>query len=580
MSFRIIRVRNRERIFLLFFAWFRYFTYALDGIKGFDLICNGSFIAFFIVFLLKINPNIRHIVILVKILRWGMKREKIIIGTLILSIATTSVRFVGMFFRIYLANTIGSEGIGLYQLILSFYFLMVTLATAGIRVAISKLISEELALKNYSNAKRVLHQSLCISIITGFAAGAVLYCFADYIGSSLLNDKRTVQALLYLAPSLPILAISNCYKGYFYALGKVTQPSIIQMTEQFVRIFLIIYLMDTCLPKGLEYACGAIAIGMTAEEIFALIVVWLFYIMDKKPFAGKTQKKADNMVFKILGISLPLSATSNMNSILRTIENTLIPARLLLYGLPSETAISLYGMIKGMVLPLLFFPSSILTSLSSLLIPSVAGDNALANEKSVSKTLSQVIHFTAISGIWVVAVFVSFPEEIAMAVYNNRQVGTMIKLISYICPFMYLNMVISSALNALGEQISSFMVNTIESVLKISIIYVFVPIYGFDAYLFALFITTILNTVLYLFRLLQVSSILFDISNWIIKPVTAAIIAGILSRYSFLLFQKTSNPILALTSSIIILSLLYLMGLIFSKSINFKGREFYCLKNQ
>ena len=167
-----------------------------------------------------------------------------------------------------------------------------------------------------------------------------------------------------------------------------------------------------------------------------------------------------------------------------------------------------------------------------------------------------------------------------MAVYNNRQVGTMIKLISYICPFMYLNMVISSALNALGEQISSFMVNTIESVLKISIIYVFVPIYGFDAYLFALFITTILNTVLYLFRLLQVSSILFDISNWIIKPVTAAIIAGILSRYSFLLFQKTSNPILALTSSIIILSLLYLMGLIFSKSINFKGREFCCIKNQ
>ncbi|HCS10064.1 MAG TPA: hypothetical protein DIV40_01285, partial [Clostridiales bacterium] len=307
-----------------------------------------------------------------------MKKEKIIIGTLILTIATTSVRFVGMFFRIYLANIIGSEGMGLYQLILSFFFLMVTLATSGIRVAISKLISEQIALGNYSNAKKVLRQSIGISIFTGFAAGAVLYYFADYIGSHILNDSRTVLALLYLAPSLPIMAISNCYKGYFYALGKVTQPSVIQMTEQFVRVFLIIYLMDTFLPKGLEYGCAAVAIGMTAEEIFALFVIWFFYIFDKKPYSNKTQKKADNMIFKILHISVPISATSYINSILRTVENTLIPARLLLYGLSSETAISLYGMIKGMVLPLLFFPSSILTSLSSLLIPAVAGDNALA----------------------------------------------------------------------------------------------------------------------------------------------------------------------------------------------------------
>ena len=500
-----------------------------------------------------------------------MRKEKIIIGTLILTIATTSVRFVGMFFRIYLANTIGSEGMGLYQLILSFFFLMVTLATSGIRVAISKLISEQVALGNYLNAKKVLHQSIGISIFTGFAAGAVLYYYADYIGSNILNDDRTVLALLYLAPSLPIMAISNCYKGYFYALGKVTQPAIIQMTEQFVRIFLIFYLMGAFLPKGLEYGCAAVAIGMTAEEVFALFLVWFFYIFDKKPRLTKTQKKADNMVFKILQISVPVSATSYINSILRTVENTLIPARLLLYGLSSEIAISLYGMIKGMVLPLLFFPSSILTSLSSLLIPAVAGDNALANEKSVSKTLSQVIHFTTISGVLVVAVFVSFPNEIAMAVYNNRQVGLMIKFISYVCPFMYLNMVISSMLNALGEQVSSFVVNIIESVLKIFIIYVFVPVYGFNAYLFALFITTILNTILYLFRLLQVSSIVFDISDWIYKPLVAAGIAGILSRYSYFLFVQNSRHIISLISSICILFLLYLMGLIAFKSVRLES---------
>lgn len=500
-----------------------------------------------------------------------MRKESIIIGTLILTVATTVVRVVGMLFRIYLANTLGAEGIGLYQLILSIYFLMVTLATSGIRVAVSRLISEELALRNYNNAKRVLNQSVVLSLITGLASAFLLYYFADYIGSSFLNDERTTLALLYLVPSLPLIAVSNCYKGYFYAVGKITKPAIVQVTEQLVRIFVIFAIMGTFLPKGLEYGCAAVAIGMTAEELFSLVITWFFYIFDKKPYK-KSNVKADNMIFKILGISLPLSATSYLNAILRTVENTMIPARLLIYGLSAESAMSLYGMIKGMVLPILFFPSSFLTSLSSILIPSVAGDNATANEKKVSNTLSKVLHFTAISGVLVVAVFVAFPNEIAIAVYNDSQVGIMIKIISYVCPFMYLNMVIGSMLNALGEQMSSFKVNIIESVLKISIIYFFVPIYGFNAYLFSLFITTILNTILYLTRLLQVSCIVFDISNWIFKPIAAGAAAGFLSKLLYNIFiLNSSNNIFSLISSIILLMLLYLMGLILTNSVHFSS---------
>ncbi|MGB4438876.1 MAG: oligosaccharide flippase family protein [Sedimentibacter sp.] len=129
-----------------------------------------------------------------------MKKDGIILGTLVLTTATTIVRIVGMLFRIYLANILGSEGMGLYQLILSFYMLMVTLATSGIRIAVSRLISEELALKNYSNAKKVLSQSIVLSLFTGFASAFVLYYFAEYIGTNILNDERTVLPLYTLLP--------------------------------------------------------------------------------------------------------------------------------------------------------------------------------------------------------------------------------------------------------------------------------------------------------------------------------------------------------------------------------------------
>jgi len=498
-----------------------------------------------------------------------MKKENLILGTLILTVATTITRIVGFVFRIYLANVLGAEGIGLYQLILSFYILMVTLSTSGIRIAVSRLMSEELALHHYSNAKRVLNQSIILSLFTGFFAAFLMYYFANYVGINILKDERTVLSLLYLVPSLPVIAVSSCYKGYFYAVGKVAKPASAQVLEQVIRVFVIFSIMNLYLPKGLGYGCAVVSIGMTIEEIFSLIYIWVLYIFEKKPYSNRGKAKSDNMIFKILGICVPLSATAYVNSILRMVENILIPSRLILYGVSTVNAMSLYGMIKGMVLPLLFFPSSFLTSLASILIPSVAGENAISNEKKVTYTLSKVLHFTTLSGILVVSVFICFPNEIGMAVYNDTQVGIMLKIISFVCPFMYLNMVISSMLNALGEQVSSFKINVIESVIKISIIYFLIPIYGFDAYLFALFITTLLNTLLYLIRLLQVSCIIFDVSNWIFKPIVAAILSSLASRILFIIFlTTTSSKIFVLILSILLLSLFYLTFLILFKSIN------------
>jgi len=498
-----------------------------------------------------------------------MKKENIILGTLILTVATTITRIVGFVFRIYLANVLGAEGIGLYQLILSFYMLMVTLSTSGIRVAVSRLISEELALRHYSNAKKVLNQSILLSLFTGFFAAFLMYYFANYVGVNILKDERTVLSLLYLVPSLPVIAVSSCYKGYFYAVGKVTKPASAQVLEQIIRVFVIFSIMNYYLPKGLGYGCAAVSIGMSIEEIFSLIYIWFLYVIEKKPFSHKSSGKSDNMIYKILGIAIPLSATAYINSILRMVENILIPSRLILYGTSTVSAMSLYGMIKGMVLPLLFFPSSFLTSLASILIPSVAGDNAISNEKKVTYTLSKVLHFTTLSGILVVSVFLCFPNEIGLAVYNDTQVGIMLKIISFVCPFMYLNMVIASMLNALGEQVSSFKINIIESVVKISIIYFLIPIYGFNAYLFALFITTLLNTLLYLIRLLQVSCIIFDVSNWIFKPIVAAVLSSLSSRFLYVLFiTSTTSKIFVLISSIMVLCLFYLIFLILFKSIH------------
>jgi len=502
-------------------------------------------------------------------------KENIIKGTIILTITTIIIRTIGFVFRIYLANAIGAEGIGLYQLIMAFYMLTVTLATSGISVAVSRIVAEEIAKNKYQNAKKALKLSLIISLITSGIATVVLFFGAEPVSIYILKDARAILPLKYLAPSLPLLAFSACYRGYFFAVRDVVKPTTAQVLEQIVRIFVTVYLIKSIRVDNIIYACSAATIGMTAGELISYIYIVFLYYIDKK-YKSKKQN-TDKILFNMLYISIPVAGTSYLNSALRLLENALIPIKLVASGMEVSSAMSIYGMIKGMVLPILFFPTSFLSSLATMLLPSLSSANVNNNEKHITYTLSKVLHFTSISGILVVSLFMLFPYELGNALYNSTEVGTLIRILSFLCPFMYLNMVVTSVLNALGEQVSSFKINLIESIIKIMMIFFLVPKYGFTAYLFALFITTILNTILYIYRLLKVSYIIFDISNWVFKPILAAIISGLISK---LLYSAIYTNILSLNKSLILsiasIGIIYLILLFILKSL--KPSDFNSLK--
>lgn len=493
-------------------------------------------------------------------------KENIIKGTIILTITTIIIRTIGFVFRIYLANTIGAEGIGLYQLIMAFYMLTITLATSGISVAVSRIVAEEIAKNKFQNAKKALRVSLLISLVTSGIATLVLFFGAEPASIYILKDARAILPLKYLAPSLPFLAFSACYRGYFFAVRNVIKPTSAQVLEQIVRIFVTIQLIKSIKVDNIIFACSAATIGMTAGEIISYFYILFLYAIDKKYKSNR--QKTDKLVANILYISIPVAGTSYLNSALRLLENALIPIKLVASGMAVSSAMSIYGMIKGMVLPILFFPTSFLSSLATMLLPSLSSANAINNDKHITYTLSKVLHFTSISGILVVSLFMLFPYELGDALYKSTEVGTLIRILSFLCPFMYLNMVITSVLNALGEQVNSFKINLIESIIKILIIFFLVPVYGFNAYLLALFLTTILNTILYLYRLLKVSYIIFDISNWIFKPIFAAAVSGLITRflYNFAyikLFSNNKSLILAIAS----IGIIYLILLLVLKSL-------------
>ena len=155
-----------------------------------------------------------------------MKKTLFIKNALILTASSLILRFVGIIFKVWLAALIGSEGIGLYQLIFSVYVLAATFATSGICTAVTRLIAEELALGSKKGTLKILRRAIEITLLIAAVSVAIVYFGAEFIADRFIGDMRAVPALKILPLSLPFMGITSCLRGYFIARRKVTPNAV------------------------------------------------------------------------------------------------------------------------------------------------------------------------------------------------------------------------------------------------------------------------------------------------------------------------------------------------------------------
>ncbi|HIZ56426.1 MAG TPA: polysaccharide biosynthesis protein [Firmicutes bacterium] len=458
-----------------------------------------------------------------------MKQQNVLTGAIILTVNSFIIRIIGFVFRIYLSGTVGAEGMGIYQLVLSLYMLVANLGTAGISIAVSRLVAEQLAVGHSSDARHTIRSAVVLSLLISCTAGIILWIFAEPLALYVLKDTRTLLSLRILAPSIPFMAVASCYKGYFFAVRDTLRPAASQLVEQLVKMACIIGCMGYCLPKGLAVTCAGIVFGMTVSEVVSLLFVFILYRTGKRPVR-------DGVVYdrhisrKILAISVPLALSAVLTSSLRLMENVLIVDGFRKFGVDESVATGAYGMLKGMAMPLLFFPSSILSALAVTLIPDVSAARARGDDAAVSRTVSTVLQVTTLLSIPVVGIFLVFPMELGTVIYQDAQVGQMLRALSFICPFMYIEMVIGGILNALDEQVSTMAYNVTDSVLRIALIWILVPRAGMEGFLFIIILSNLFTAVLKLRRLLKITRVSFKFRNWMLYPVMAAAAGSLTAR--------------------------------------------------
>lgn len=275
-----------------------------------------------------------------------MKKTKLFfINGIILTITALAMRGIGLVFNIYVANKVGSEAIGIFSLIMSVYSFAITVATSGLGIACTCIVSEEFAKKNYINGLKAVKTCILFAIFLGLASSFLVIIFAPIISSTWLKSSVSEIPIYLISLGLPLISVSSVIGGYFSSVEKPYNSAISQILETSVKIIVSIFLLYINNNKDVESICISLILADVISEIFSFSLNIIFYLIDRRKYITKRSLPMQ-MKRKIFKIAFPISITSCIRSGLSSLKQFLIPIRLELSGVSYSLAVSNYGLIS------------------------------------------------------------------------------------------------------------------------------------------------------------------------------------------------------------------------------------------
>lgn len=457
-----------------------------------------------------------------------MKVKRFLINGALLTVASIITQILGMLFRIYMSNTTGAEAIGLYQLITTVYMFAVTAVTSGITLLVTRLVTEAVALGNLDKVKSIVKKCMAVTVTVSIFVGCVMYFGSEFLANNVLKQSGAEISLKVLAPSLIFIAISACARGYFYAMRQAIKTAGEQLLEQIIEMSVFALLVGFMAPLGVEYACCAVAIGATVSEVITAVYSMVMYRLSVRKIEGSNKSFAIKK--HIIFIALPVTLSACLRSGLNVIEHSTIPSGLKKYGYDEHTALEDYGMVTGMVMPLLAFPSVVIFSFASMIIPELSEVYAKSDRKQIQHISSNVIKVVLLFSIPVAVVFSFFGKELGVLIYNSETVGKYLCIFSALVPVIYLDSIVDSMLKGLNEQLHNLTYNLADSIIRVVLVILLLPRYGMIGLVIVMYIGAIFNTGLSLLRLIKVAEIKIKVLQWVVAPFGISVIVSVLLK--------------------------------------------------
>ncbi len=464
--------------------------------------------------------------------------KKFYLNGILMTVVALIIRYVSVNFNIYISSKIGSVSMGIFTLVATVYGFALTIATSGISLATTKLVSEAMGLgtckKDYNTQKTVraiMKKSLFFSLSISFFTAVALFLCADFIGEIILGDIRTISSLKILALSLPAIALSSSLGGYFTAMRRVYKNALVQVLCQALRIYLCVILLGFSVTKNMESACVAIVIGITASEIIGFTFHFILYAFEKRKERSFTKSPADlSLSKKLLPITIPVALSAYMRSALITVEHLLIPWGLEQSGASRDISLAAYGTVHSLVFPLILFPSAISSSFAGLLVPEISESDAASDKERIERIVSRVLKTVIIYAVGVAGIMMCLSDEFGSIFIEDHNSAVYIAMLAPLIPIMYLDTSVDSILKGLGYQFYSMVINIADATLSVILVWLLLPRFGIMGYIATVYFTEIVNATLSITKLLIVTKTKIKIFDLIAKPLLSIIAATFIGK--------------------------------------------------
>ena len=497
-------------------------------------------------------------------------KNAILKGTILLTVTGLITRILGFYYRICLADALGAEYLGIYQLVFPVYGICYTLYASGIQTAVSKLVAEENSRGNVTLTSCLMRRSMLLAFGISLALSILVYFGAEPCARYFLMESRASDSLRILSLVFPFCAVTACINGYYIGCKKTAVPAFTQLLEQVVRIGFVLYLVTLPSFSNEESRCLAAVIGLVLGEVASNIFNSIAYRMHRtKILRHASPCETAGLTKRLLALSVPLSLNRLIINILHSVESVFIPGMLRLSGLTNSDALSLYGILNGMAIPFILFPSAIPGALSVLLLPAVSENLEEKNRPRLNHCVGNAVKYSVVIGLFSTAVFFYFGRDIGNAVYHNSLAGDYIRILSPLCPLLYLSTTLGSVINGLGKPHLSFFTTVVGLLVRLAIIVFVVPKSGIYGVLIGLLVSQLISTLFDTILVLKYCKAFPPVSEWLVLPALFAFIPAqvFVLLYRFLQEETPLSSILLLLLTCGIYCIFYIALLFLGKII-------------
>lgn len=454
-----------------------------------------------------------------------MRKTLFVKNAAVLTVSSLILRFLGIIFKVWLAKKIGAEGMGLYQLVFSLYIVAAAGIQSGLPVAVTRMVAE--AGESSARFKSIMSKAFVLNFFVSVLTGGALFFGARFLSRTVISDPRAALSLKVLAFSVLFMGLSSVMRGFFIARRRAAPSAISQVLEQLFRIATVLLAVKFTAGKPLYITCAAVFLGDTVAEILACLYLYIMYLREKHK-THAPQKKGRGDLPRLFGISLPITAGKLLGNLLRAAENMVVPRALAVFS--QKGALAMFGMIKGMALPVLFFPSALLGAVSTLLVPEMSEAAKTGKIVSVRYTVEDVLKAAAIGGFIFSAIFTAAGHKIGSVLYGSADVGFLITALGPIVSLMYLDSLCDGLLKGLNQQNFTFRVAVIDSAGRLLAVFPVVSHFGVKGFIGIMYVSNLFTALLNTNRLIKISGAAPDAAKSTLTPLLTAFCTTLLVK--------------------------------------------------